>query len=747
MSPSPEAYNILEYRIVLCTAYYPCSLLLKGQGALWTLSRVGNGSISCLTGNGCTDVSLQSITLLCEEQASSTSTIENEGALLNIRETTFSSCSSLSDGGVVRCYGTGSALNIRSSVFYESRSAGSGGAISAVGCSVTITNSTFQDCFSMLGGGAISANQFQCYGSTNVVLTSVFINFSLFKKCGSQGDGGALQISSSISSAHVVSTHFSGCWSDASGGAVSLIDHAMLFLANSSLIENHALDYGGGISGTQSSTSRILNTVFARHYVDRIGGGALFASDSYLMLEGVSCIENRADSGGGGAIFWDGAIQPISVEVGPLSPSSTGSLCSSGNTALYGSCIASAFNRLNFGEIPKIIYPGLAFPLSVSKLDFYNQTISSDSLSVLQIFTTLDDQLTPDNSITLSGNYISNFIAGIASFSVILKPSFVIVDTGRDITVLFSRPAIYFLGVDIQTGDTLLSSVLALPISSNDTICPKGDILELDNARSNSSLREGACSQCGKGTYSLNPLMGVTRNVPSCLNCFQSAQCIGGSSVNFSLGTWIVANSMYLLVACPPGHQLVNSINGAFSHDVQNCAVCATNDYILNSSNASYICQPCPVGASCDGNTLTGLIPGSVWLADKNLGIYRLVSCPPGYQILVATVDSQQCVLCPFSFYCVGGTSSSVACSDDSYAPPGSNSSSSCTPTIYVQIVVVLPLTSDEFTSAKQQLFQEALASAAGISDGYVILSGFSSTSRRTTGAYIQVPTNSDCPL
>ncbi len=189
----------------------------------------------------------------------------------------------------------------------------------------------------------------------------------------------------------------------------------------------------------------------------------------------------------------------------------------------------------------------------------------------------------------------------------------------------------------------------------------------------------------------------------------------------------MISSGMYKLVACPDGHQLVNKVAGVFSHDMQNCLPCASDEYVLNTSNPDLSCEKCPVGAKCNGNSLTSLVDGAVWFGDTNTGIYHLKSCPAGYEMQVATLDGQQCVYCPAASYCVGGNSPRAACPEGTYSPPGANVSSSCMTVIYVALSLTLPLTREEFTSAQQSSFQQALAAAAGVGVGYVTISSVSS--------------------
>jgi hypothetical protein len=60
--------------------------------------------------------------------------------------------------------------------------------------------------------------------------------------------------------------------------------------------------------------------------------------------------------------------------------------CGNGNKALFGQCIASAGTSLELHiELDGPVHPGLSFTVSVKKLDYYNQTVASDSASIVQV--------------------------------------------------------------------------------------------------------------------------------------------------------------------------------------------------------------------------------------------------------------------------------------------------------------------------------------------------------------------------
>ena len=736
----PGTENSLLHRLVLCSQFYPCVLSLDGVGGLGVLERIGNGSISCLSSVGCTSVSLSSLQFLCDSRESPESAILLDGSALNMSKASISRCSSISDGGAVQCYGAGSTVNIQFSSFISTKSAGVGGAISAAGCSLTILNSSFQSCSAAGGGGAFSAAQFQCYGSANQIESRVFVRQSRFEACRSISGGGAIFASSTFAKVNLIQSTFMRCFSNTSGGAIFTVDGAQVLVTDSLLQGNCAGESGGAIALTQFASVSVTSSFFSGN-VASMSGGAVFLSDSNLFLIDSVAEGNVAENGGGGFVFWEGNLLPNIIEQGRSVVDPNPSMCKTGNSAGYGRCLASSYTWLQVLVSSEKVFPGLPFTVVVVKRDAYNQTISTDVASVLQSVTAIDNHYSPDKYVELSGGYITTFEAGQAVFSMFLKPSYIKVDSVTGLTVLKTRPSIYFKGIDAETGQLMQSGILQISVETGDLVCPLGYILVLNQATSafNETAVQGACTLCNQGTYSVSPLAGVTLNIPSCLNCPSSAICKGGNDVQFSLGTWSVSEGMYTLIACPPGHQLVNSVSGVFSSDIQNCEACSSNQYILNSNNSKFKCESCPVGAECDGNSLRSLVDGAMWVGDMATGVYVLVSCPMGFEMQSASLDTQQCLVCPAASYCVGGTSPSTPCPEGTYAQPGANSSSSCHPVVFVEMVLTLPLTRDEFTSMLQANFLQAIAASSGVSLGDVTISSVSATDRRDLGASIQV--------
>jgi hypothetical protein len=137
------------------------------------------------------------------------------------------------------------------------------------------------------------------------------------------------------------------------------------------------------------------------------------------------------------------------------------SLCGDENHALFGSCIASTgkFLWIQLGSTEPI-NPGLAFSVSVWKVDFYNQTVTSDSSTFLKIQAeplahSGSGVTEPLLAAVVSGEAVFQLIRGHATVSVIVKPYFaaIVADSGQ--TLLASEVAVYAEGIDDESSTML----------------------------------------------------------------------------------------------------------------------------------------------------------------------------------------------------------------------------------------------------------------------------------------------------
>ena len=278
-------------------------------------------------------------------------------------------------------------------------------------------------------------------------------------------------------------------------------------------------------------------------------------------------------------------------------------LCGTGNIALYGPCAASDFNSFYLSHLPigaNAALAGLPVTITAAKKDAYNQTIASDSTSVVQVI--LDSIEFPEApSFSLIGQSVFNMQFGELTFSLNIKPYFSNVSFDTQLATLREQPAFVLEGTDSESfaNSVMQSNRFLVLIHTGGNVCPSGYVLTLDDRTQMQG--PGECVFCKAGTYSLNPLAsppGSLTATPSCLNCPAGGNCIaGGSSVEFLIGSWERTKSMYLLRSCPIGYRLVNSTagtsSGIFSHDSQECVACLPGQYIVPGGD---VCQTCPAG-------------------------------------------------------------------------------------------------------------------------------------------------------
>mmetsp|Transcript_36466 Transcript_36466/g.96060 ORF Transcript_36466/g.96060 Transcript_36466/m.96060 type:complete len:1960 (+) Transcript_36466:49-5928(+) len=777
LDPSDGLDRLVD-RVQLCTRLFPCALHLAGEvagnwGMEGFIERIGNGSIVCSSADGCLGVWLVDAKVHCIDlHPAPSSPFVVDGSLLVMSRVRVHDCWSASDGGAALCFGGGAAqLRVSGSSFLSTEAQGVGGALAAVGCALFVKDTIFQLCRAAQEGGAIAAMGFLCYGSPAAQKTEIKIEMCSFKECGAEGSGGAVMVDSEQASLSITSAVFTACLSNSSGGALGFRNGADGTISDITFVNNQARLGGGALTLEKSASVSVLHTNFSGNEAMGVGGGAVFLEHSNLLLGDVSCVKNRALGGGGGAVFWEG-IEPqlshsevehnsvlndigsVLVNLRNLSNNVSWeaarlklklfelSLCrENSNVAMDGHCIASSYMTLSVFGLPRQVYPGLPFEVVIYKMDAYNQTITTDSKSLLQTVPIAHDSIVDeykvDQSVSVAGEFIGSLSLGHVRLTLSVKPAYQNVDQHLAITRLLAPVNLLIFGTDIITGDEMKTAFITPSFATGNDVCPRGYIMSLDGQQTSGS-RMGSCTECGMYQYSVSPLAGPTPGIPSCFNCLPSGECAGGDNVKFKQGQWSIANGMYILVGCPLGHQLVNSIGGTFSHDIQDCIMCLPTQYIVDSNNSAFSCQNCPLGARCDGASFTSLVPGAVWVVDIITGRYMLQSCPAGFQKLVPTVDGQQCDRCSAGFYCLGGTDPAVPCKSGSYAPPGSNSSSACLPSIFVDVVVGLPLNKEEF-SAEESNFIEAVAMVVEVDPGFINIAGVSVSGRRSSGPGIQV--------
>ena len=310
-----QSISILPVRILLCHGVFPCMMDIRGsRGAI--LRRLGSGSIVCLASSGCTGIILESLYFQCVDTEPSMSAFKIQGATITVTNSSFNRCWSHENGGIIQSFNL-AHVNVLNSSFSDLHTTGFGGAISAFGSIVHTINSQFRNCSSEGGGGAIWATSYQCYGSEVLVGTSVYVDSSEFLGCFTSGSGGAVMASSDSPTLNesifieVFDSKFSGCTSSTDGGALYLAGNMVVATVLASVFDKClSLKSGGALSANSGTLTRLLKSRFWNNSAYGLGGGALHSQEAVLSLVSSSFDWNRAPKGGGGLVYWEGHVPP-----------------------------------------------------------------------------------------------------------------------------------------------------------------------------------------------------------------------------------------------------------------------------------------------------------------------------------------------------------------------------------------------------------------------------------------------------
>ena len=546
------------------------------------------------------------------------------GGSLSVSDSIFWACSSLSDGGGIQTYG-GVVARIDSSMFRFDASLGSGGAISAVGSRLMVGNCSFRDCFAANKGGGLFSSGLFCYNDKNMSTNLVEVRSSSFCDCRAEHAGGAAAFVTSSVIARVINTSFANCSSDL-GGAIAVTETAEISLSKAVFSSCAASLGGGALYGSQALI--MVNASSYSSCASSLGGGAVLLTNTSFMDDGSVYTGNSA-VGGGGAILWDGSppvmiTSPDDTRCVEVENSSKFGICCNDNKAAYGDCIASTFSHLEVNGLPSDdapAHPGLPFTVVVVKKDSYNQTIASDSLSIIDTFVSQAQSrfTTP----VISDISISRMKHGEGKIVMIIRPGVSETDSSENLVVFASDSIAYFKGLDaesIRSNIVMQSHTLHISFSNRSNVCPTGYILQVDG------FGWASCTYCGSGTYSLNPLKGrFAGQLPACLNCPPYSVCSGGSNVVLPVGTWEQFDGMFRLIDCPNGTALIGA-NGGNSE----CVQCIPGQYILDPKLPP--CVHCPLGGACINGIFHSVVPGSLW--ERNGSYMRIKSCPAGYILI-----------------------------------------------------------------------------------------------------------------
>ena len=289
-----------------------------------------------------------------------------------------------------------------------------------------------------------------------------------------------------------------------------------------------------------------------------------------------------------------------SVSTSPIDELSLMGLCEANNAAMYGSCIATDYNSLEVIYAMDPVYAGIPFNITVLMKDAYNQTILSDSSSLVQV-----DVFSKGGSeglVSIVGSSLARFSQGAASLVFAIKPSFARIDFVNGFVSLGCQVYFSLGGSDAQTQVTIGSDDKFVNMQQGATVCPAGYVLV--TGQENAVNGSAVCTFCNPGTYSVFPLAhvpGFPGLAAGCFTCPAGGDCSkGGKEIQFQVGVWSILGGLYILISCPAGYQLINSTSGTskgiFSNALQECRACLPGQYIINPDFDA--CQQCPPGSN-----------------------------------------------------------------------------------------------------------------------------------------------------
>ena len=652
-------------KLDLCNDYIPCALHLRGEDHA-IVEVAENGQLVCLSSAGCSQISIQSVFFACSNNTNSL--LKVQGSLLNLFNTTFTSCQSETDGGVVQAYYM-AEVNMDACHFRDIYSSGYGGAVAAYGSNLSISNSWFYNCSSRSGGGAVWSSAFQdCYGSNETHNTQLIIMSSMFFLCNTNGAGGAVLAFSSVSSeiteslnVYIVSTHFFQCEATSEGGALRTSGLQVFTQVVYTIIEScTSYASGGAISSSDSSSLSLISCTILKNTALGLGGGAIHLNRSYFALFNISTRQNTASKGGGGGVFLQGWVNPAAIECPTgtksyftsLEPSFTDSI-----VCQVGSCIPCSAGSFQGTASQTSCYPCEPGTFSTTlgsssciscPLGKYSAISGANSSAVCTM-------CTPGTFSDVSGlSYCTNCPAGTFSSKG---------------TAINSSECISCLSGYYSSLEATDSSFVCLA-------CIPGTYSEIPGS--------SACTSCPAGTFSL---AGASTTISACQNCFEgkysslegansSIVCIGCGP-----GTYTDAPGSSECTSCPVG--TFSTMDSGNSLNV--CSLCYSGKYAsIEGANTSAACINCSAGTYSD-------VPGSSNCTSCTAGTFSSVEsansssvcmgCPAGqYGLLEGSKSSAGCAVCGPGTYSEQGSSTCTGCPAGTFSFKDSASSSNvCT--------------------------------------------------------------------
>jgi predicted outer membrane repeat protein len=411
-----------------------------------------------------------------------------------------------------------------------------------------IRSSTFRNNSGAMGGGLF------IYSSRSILLKNCFF-------LANEGVvmAGALWVDESVDLVIQDSRFFSNQASR--GGAISANQVESLTLSNSQFEDNLALQDAGAIL---FNTGRFVinNTIFSRNIAGDGCGSAVYLIATQSFLARNQFINNSALQGAGAVYwqYWTLMPEPVGLQNNIFS----------NNTAAYGPEFATEGTRLLLSDANQydvIDYTSSLPPLAISLQDFYQQTIKTESSSVIDL-SILQQYECYDHIGYISGGVIDQMENGIANF------------TSLD---AYCAPG-YSMTIVAQSSVDFIPSV---NFTLSFRTCEVG---EYYNGYS--------CQMCETGTYSLasSSSLDDMSQIEVCQRCPSEVNSCSGSTIDMRDGYWRISQSSDVIFACPTGTAGCKGGEGSgdeICHEGYHGPLCSLCQDGYGLSKSTYTCVQC----------------------------------------------------------------------------------------------------------------------------------------------------------
>lgn len=361
------------------------------------------------------------------------------------------------------------------------------------------------------------------------ILETTFIKISNCKFSGTSGHYAETIYFDQISELSITNNSFSNNFAN-NGGSLSITNVKLLLIENNQFITNSA-SYNGGCIYLSSSNGLVQNNLFLNNSVESIGGSSIFIASS----ENIEILNNKFITNqvilGGGAIYW--------IKNSMNEPKGLKTNIFMNNSASYGENIAT--------EVTQIVSQVLSYnittygvsipPILITLLDYYNQTVASDSDTVVEV--NIIESSCSGYSTKIEGSSVLVFHNGIANFSEIHPYC----APGDSLTLEFHTSG--------------LSKVFSTNVVLYFRECEVG---EYSNGQE--------CIICEHGTYSFNTNIPTDSSI--CKSCPSNTLSCYGSTLVLKEGFWRISSNSIDIFSCPYGSK---ACKGGETINIESCNI------------------------------------------------------------------------------------------------------------------------------------------------------------------------------